>query len=307
MNNNDNPNQIRDAIGYVRVSTRLQEQNERGLQNQIQRIRQWASQNGWRVGIIYQDVASAAGPQNAMDRPEFRQAVDEALKAGVPLVVTDPTRLSRDLASLDRLVIDRGLTVISLEDGGEVPVGMLRQRVAHGAATAKRISKGTKDALRAANGIRKSGTRDVQKAAQASARIRVFKKNEVIEQVVDHLMRNPGLRAAPSHQLADALNEAGISTGWSRPWTAGGVRAKKREIQSQLDFRDELASDAPDLEASRWGEPSRSSGGNDALTPDEVTGGSAPGRLDDPAARHPALEDENDESEMRKQPLYGMF
>ena len=84
------------------------------------------------------------------------------------------------------------------------------------------------------------------------------------------------------------------------------MRGKKREIQCQLDLGDKLASDAPDLEASPWRDDSQPSG-SDSLTLDEVTIGSAPGRLDDAGSRHPVLEDENDESEMREKPYFGMF
>ncbi|MBB1493264.1 recombinase family protein [Paracoccus sp. MC1854] len=312
MRQKKDPNKIEEAIGYLRVSTEGQANNGRGLEKQLQLVRQWAQENGWRVPIIYEDVASAAHPQNLESRPEFQQAVNEALRAGVPLIVADATRLSRDLEILDRVVIKPGLTVISVEDDGEIPVGILRQRVASGAEHAKRISQGTKAALREVSRTRKLGSRsDLRKAAQASARVRIGKKNLVLDQVVDLLVAHPDLRAATSQEIADRLNEAGILTSRSVPWTASAVRGKWKEIRPQLELRDEMAAEdaVADTSRSASGVPEEERGGSPPATraPVLASGPHEAGNEAAAASQGHSENESDDDEEMRKHPLFARF
>lgn len=262
------------AIGYVRVSTKLQVDKGASLHRQLDRVRHWAELNGYQVNQIFEDVGSAAGRNNLRNRPEFEQAAREAAQAGVPLIVSDMSRLSRDLATLEKLVIERGLTVISVADDGEVPVAVMRSRVAAGAEEAQAGAERTKKALSLAPRSRPQHAETLpQKAAQASAERRSVKRQQVLERVLDCLMRNPELMVATSNVVADHLNQEGIYTGWDRPWTASAVRAQWQALKEEMSFRQQVQDEEINLDQS------------------------------DRSGRS----EEEDEEELRQNPLYGVF
>lgn len=159
----------------------------------------------------------------------------------MPLIVCDPSRLSRNEDDLEKAIIGHGLKVISVVDGGELPVGILRERVRAAAQVARRSAEGTREALSRKN---RPYPADIvsarQKAAQESSRARIAKKFLVLDQVVDFLEARPGLVDETSSTIADALNGAGIMTGWSKPWTASAVRYKLKQVRNELEFRREM-------------------------------------------------------------------
>lgn len=301
---NQNVRHDQEVIGYVRVSTELQGRDGKSLDRQVRRLRQFAEASGYKISRVYQDVGSAARRGNLLKRPEFEQACREALSDGVPLLVSDVSRVSRDLEVLEQAVISRGLSVISVTEDGEVPVGVLRQLVGEAAEVARRSADGTREAL---SRKKRSYPADIvnarRRAAQESSRVRISKKFLVLDQVVDFLEANPGLVDETSQRIADAFNEAGISTAWSNPWTASGVRGKLQQIRGELDFRREMRErDCAGIGVEELrvdGEPHLQSRANKAPA---VT---APRRLQvtsDPREQIDAVEED-----MTRNPLWGLF
>ena len=304
----------KEAIGYVRVSTDMQAQSGRGLERQIQKLRIWCEANNFKLSAIYEDVASAVGDQKLRRRPDFEQAVRQAQLADVPLIVSDVSRLSRDLATLDRVVVSTGIKVISVLDDGEVPVGLLRERVGKAANDASRIAEGTREALSSFDRPQMTpelkGNR--QRAAHESARTRVFKKFHVLDQVVDYLEVNPDLINETSNVIADRLNKAGILTGWNKAWTSSAVRGKLTAIKEELAFRREMdAEDAEDEYGDISGESTQSSSfpavGDDTLGPrvSEKSVNASTSETSDGDAE--ASDEELEYAELKRNPLFGMF
>ena len=302
----------REAIGYVRVSTDLQANDGIGLERQIQRLRDWCLANGYVLVRVYEDVGSAVGPRNLKGRPDFQQAVREALQAGVPLIVSDIARLSRDREILETLVIEPGLRVISIMDGGEVPVGVMLQRVGEAEDVACRIAQGTREALSRVAETRPLGARGGHRqAARASAVQRVDRKVQVLGHVADHFEARPGLMEATSQAIADSLNEAGILTGWGRAWTASAVRGTRDEIGEELAFRRrEEQDDAPAAGASVSAPSTVLSTKDDARA--AAGWPSAPAKVQAAAPtagkrEHDEADVDEDERLLRQNPLYGIF
>lgn len=229
----------KEAIGYLRVSTEMQASDGRSLDIQAQKVRTWAASHNMDVHWIYEDVASAMQEDLINRRPDFVRAVRHALRDGLPLIVSDVSRVSRNLDVLEKLVISEGLKIISVYDDGEVPVGILRQRVEKAEKTAHKISEGTRDAVASGARTRQPANAEARgRAAASSARVRIMKKFVVLDRVVTFLEDNPGLLEKTSQEIADRLNEAGILTGWSKPWTASAVRGKMGAIRDEFALRD---------------------------------------------------------------------
>lgn len=300
------------GIGYIRVSSDLQATDGHSLDRQLGRLREWCALEGWTLLTVYEDIGSAVGAENVRRRPEFEQAVREALQLGVPLLVTDATRVSRDLATLDRMVIEQGLRVISVEDGGEVPTGILRQRVQNGARQAARISEGTKQAI--AKKLRRPAPHTAvrQKAARKSAEVRVDRKNQTLERLVDCFQREPWLESATSQEVADRLNALDIETSWSRRWTASAVRGKRQAIRDELIFRRELDAEDPVVSTAPAGEAfSPVSREPTMISPGTLAAGEHASGLSSEKAPQGEeavfAHEDDDEVEMKRNPLYAMF
>lgn len=235
----------REAIGYVRVSTEMQAEDAHSLDIQVQKIKTWAASHGIDIHWIYEDVASAVSVDVINRRPDFVQAARHALRDGLPVIVSDVSRVSRNLDVLEKLVISEGLKIISVHDDGEVPVGILRQRVERAEKIAQRIAEGTRDAIAGGARTRRPANSEVRgRAAASSARVRTMKKFEVLDRVVTFLEDNPGLLEKTSQEISDRLNEAGILTGWSKPWTASALRGKMGAIRDELALRNSDRHDA---------------------------------------------------------------
>ena len=308
-----NTHHIQKAIGYIRVSTEMQANEGHGLDRQLGKMKNWCEVNGYRMTSIYQDVASAVGDQNLRQRPEFEQAVCDARAAGIPLIVSDVSRVSRDLSTLERLVIDKGLQVISVVDDGEVPVGVLRERVTKASENARRIAEGTCDALSRVVRVKRPETRLArQRAAQESAKVRVSGKFKVLDQVVDFLEANPEVIDKPSRVIADRLNDAGILTNWNNLWTDNAVRSKMKDIREELLFRQEMRREedmgAPERISA---EPVPFEGVFPVIWDDTAcavsNSSNSASVTEKPADTAEINQDEREEAEMRRNPSFGIF
>jgi predicted site-specific integrase-resolvase len=85
-----NKNIPRNVVLYARVSTANQKKD---LTNQVELLKQFCFQNGWRIQAVYQDVASGI---SFTKRTEFFTLLDEVLAYKVAkVVITYKDRLSR--------------------------------------------------------------------------------------------------------------------------------------------------------------------------------------------------------------------
>lgn len=83
------------AIGYIRVSTDMQADKGTSLENQRQRIAEYAKQKGLQVEHIYEDAGFSGKNTN---RPAFQEMMERIKKGGVSaLIVWHSTRFARNL------------------------------------------------------------------------------------------------------------------------------------------------------------------------------------------------------------------
>lgn len=141
-------------IGYIRVSTAGQECNGHSLDGQAARLREAAAREGVDLVDVVQDVESGAKQRDGLDDVWARVRAGEA--EGVLLPKLD--RLGRSqlhLASLVREACDRGISLLSSDEGWHVCRGELRNEalpflIALARVERERISRRTKEGLAAA-------------------------------------------------------------------------------------------------------------------------------------------------------------
>ena len=86
---------MKDAIGYLRVSTQEQGRSGLGLAAQRFDIQRFGAREGLRVKSWYQDIQTGAGKDPLVLRPGLAAALNEARVLRVPLMVSRLDRASR--------------------------------------------------------------------------------------------------------------------------------------------------------------------------------------------------------------------
>ncbi len=79
---------MKDAIGYLRVSTQEQGRSGLGLAAQRFDIQAFGTREGLRVRSWHQDVQTGAGKDAIVLRPGLAAALKEARASGFPLIVS---------------------------------------------------------------------------------------------------------------------------------------------------------------------------------------------------------------------------
>jgi len=95
------------AIGYLRVSTRMQGRSGVGLTAQRDDIERFATQQGLRVKSWFQDIQTGGGADALTLRPGLAQALKEAKAARCPMIVSKLDRLSRNVHFISGLMEHR--------------------------------------------------------------------------------------------------------------------------------------------------------------------------------------------------------
>jgi hypothetical protein len=79
---------MKDAIGYLRVSTREQGRSGLGLPAQRQDIEAFAGREGLSIKAWYQDIRTGGGADALLLRPGLAKALKEAKATRSPLIVS---------------------------------------------------------------------------------------------------------------------------------------------------------------------------------------------------------------------------
>ena len=95
---------MKDAIGYLRVSTKEQGRSGLGLAAQRRDIEAFGAREEFAVKDWYQDIQTGAGKDALLLRPGLATALKEARVARCPLVVSRLDRLSRNVHFISGLM-----------------------------------------------------------------------------------------------------------------------------------------------------------------------------------------------------------
>src|ERR1700735_3776367 len=98
---------MKDAVGYLRVSTREQGRSGLGLAVQRHDIEVFGAKEGFFVKSWHQDIQTGAGKDALLLRPGLARALKEARRLRYPLIVSRLDRLSRNLHFISGLMEHR--------------------------------------------------------------------------------------------------------------------------------------------------------------------------------------------------------
>jgi len=198
---------MRDAIGYIRVSTARQGRSGLGLEAQLATISRFAEAEAFNVVETFTETESGAND----DRPQLNAAIERARKAKAPIICAKLDRLSRDVHYISGLMKHR-VPFIVAELGADTDPFLLHIYAALAEKERALIARRTKDALAAAKarGVIMGGLRDKGVQLRAEA----LERAEALRPVFAEL-------SGFSHRAAaKALNERGIKTMTDKAWTA---------------------------------------------------------------------------------------
>lgn len=278
------------AVGYTRVSTEKQAANARDRDTQAERIKKACARRGMKLLGTYDDVWSGADPQGAIRREGLQDAVKLARAEKAVLVISDPTRLFRNVAAAEEFLKTLDVPVFSVREGRVLKKRALLGAIARGEAAVETIRTGTSEALaqKKAEGAVFSDQPGRVKAAEASAKARTERAKRIVLDIVRVLEVHPSASSLSHEALADLLNEQGILTGRKLRWTKASVRRPRKAAEAIRAEWEEIANDET------VGVPLDSMGQEivNSVQPVDAT---APVNPDDP------------DGELRKNPLFGMF
>ena len=209
---------MKQAIGYIRVSTGKQARSGLGLEAQQAMIARFADAEGFHVAQTFIEVQT--GKDDDGKRPELAKGLEAARKAGAPVLVAKLDRLSRDVHYISGLMKHR-VPFIVAELGADTDPFMLHIYAALAEKERRLISERTKQALASAKarGKKLGGLREAGREAKAEAVARARELAPLFEE----------LASLSARELARVFNERGVPTPRGKPWSPVTVlRARRR-------------------------------------------------------------------------------
>ena len=224
------------CYAYSRVSTQIQQEGERALDRQDAWLRD-GGDTGFKATWIYSEIGSARGNDDEDKRPEFGQAWDEAFRAGLPLMVTTASRLSRNLQHLKQLMLAKPIRVIILDQGGLVPQEELFRLVEAAEENGRKIAAGASDYAnrRIQQGLPQGCATSTKKAGIASGKARAQKAFDKRDELIRFFRTRPDLKDNSLKNMLDALNSASIKTASGNCWTYSSASKWLPGILREID------------------------------------------------------------------------
>jgi DNA invertase Pin-like site-specific DNA recombinase len=220
---------MKEAIGYLRVSTKEQGRSGLGLAAQRHEINAFASRERFRVRNFHLDVQTGAGADALLMRAGLATALKEAKAAGCPLIVSRLDRLSRNMhfiaglmehkvhfivAALGRDCDDFTLHIYA--SMAEQERKMISERCKAAAVISKR--KGKKFGLACRS---KTWQRRVSALGRAALTKLAMERAAAYRVHIEWSLGQPGLNGRPISRKAAArkLNERNIKSSTGRTWS----------------------------------------------------------------------------------------
>lgn len=232
--------QPRPAVSYRRVSTDRQNDEGIGLDLQKKAIDGFASAAGYLVVEEYVE-GGVSGGATLGKRPALRSALDHARRLGAPLIVDGLSRLSRDTSTMEEMVREFGVPIVSARDGA-VDEAIALGQVARAQKERELIGERTRNKLQQlkSQGVVLGNQTNLPEAQKRGAESNVIAKRLKALEILQ-VLEDAGLGdTATAREVADALNQRGVVTRTGLSWNKTNVRgALKYARQLALE---ELAS-----------------------------------------------------------------
>ncbi len=228
---------MKDAIGYLRVSTQEQGRSGLGLEAQRHDIEQFGIREGFAVTAWHQDIQSGGGADALLMRQGLATALRAAKSAHCPLVVSRLDRLSRNVHFISGLMEHRvhfmvaalgrdcdafTLHIYASLAEQERKLISERSKAAFARAKARNIKLGMNSPLKRSKVFRQR----MYRLANIAKRRAAVERAEAYRAHVEWALRQPGRYGRPMSPsgAARALNERGVPTPRNGQWSDAGIR-----------------------------------------------------------------------------------
>src|SRR3954451_10690349 len=212
------------AVAYLRVSGEQQGRSGLGLDAQRAAVERFAAEHGFTIVETYTEVETGKGSDALERRPQLAAALRRAKAERCPVVVAKLDRLSRDVAFVSGLMVQR-VPFIVAELGVDTDPFLLHIYAALAEKERALISARTKDALTAAKarGVRLGNRTNLDAAGEAGRAALAQRADQHaanILPIIDEVKRQG---AKSLREIAAQLTTRGGRTARGGAWTATAV------------------------------------------------------------------------------------
>ena len=213
------------AIAYYRVSTQRQGRSGLGLEAQRTAVARFAEAEGITIFQEFTEIETGKGADALDRRPQLAAALASARQAKCPVLVAKLDRLSRDVAFIAGLMVQRVPFVVA-ELGADADPFMLHLYAALAEKERRMISERTRAALasRKTNGANLGNPTNAAEAAAKGRQISVREADRFAETVLPivQIIQRSGIVSLRG--IAIALNDRGVRTARASRWQVSNVR-----------------------------------------------------------------------------------
>ena len=213
------------AVAYLRVSSEQQGKSGLGIEAQRQAVERFAVEHGFTLVAEFVEVETGKGADALDRRPQLAAALKRARAERCPVLVAKLDRLSRDVAFVSGLMVQR-VPFIVAELGPDVDPFMLHVYAALAEKERAMISARTKDALAAAKarGVRLGNRTNLGEATRRSAAVRSAAADRHAANVLPVIEEVRRGGATSLRRVAAALTARGVPTPRGGEWMAAAVK-----------------------------------------------------------------------------------
>ena len=234
----------RRAIGYIRVSTKGQNENGISLDAQRDAIEAFADTAGYELLEIFEDASSGRGSTSFDKRQGLNSALEFlSLNNDTQMLVWDWDRLSRyaDFEQQVRKVVSDLDRIVCVKDLSRLHDASHAATFAKKEAEAKEISRRTREGMarkRGEEGLRYGNPAILTEVQPAGAKARSQRSEESVRRIVEVLGEFDDPDEPTASEIADQLNAKGLRTPNGNVWTAGRVRKPLKRARELLEKQD---------------------------------------------------------------------
>ncbi|RWP21024.1 MAG: recombinase family protein [Mesorhizobium sp.] len=213
------------AVAYYRVSTQRQGRSGLGIEAQRAAVARFAEAEGMIILQEFTEVETGKGADALDRREQLNAALALARQSKCPVVVAKLDRLSRDVAFIAGLMVQR-VPFIVAELGADADPFMLHLYAALAEKERRLISERTKAALasRKTTGMKLGNLTNTAEAAAKGRRISVREADQFAQSVLPIIASIQRSGITSLRGLAIALNNRGVRTARNGRWQVSNVR-----------------------------------------------------------------------------------
>jgi DNA invertase Pin-like site-specific DNA recombinase len=213
------------AVAYYRVSTQRQGRSGLGIEAQRAAVARFADAEGVAIVQEFTEIETGKGADALDRRPQLAAALSRARQAKCPVIVAKLDRLSRDVAFIAGLMVQRVPFVVA-ELGADADPFMLHLYAALAEKERRLISERTKAALasRKTTGMKLGNPTNTAEAAAKGRKISADEADRFARTVLPLIASIQRIGINSLRGVAIALNNCGVRTARGGQWQVSNVR-----------------------------------------------------------------------------------